>query len=156
MVEAPVGGHLALQLILAGVTKGRMTQVMTEGQGLGEVGIQIQRHGQGAGDLRHLQGMGQTGAIVISFMSDKDLGLLLEAPEGGGVDDAVPVPGEGRAGRTIAFREQPPARAGWILSPGHPARHAGRRHYERPTPDLFASRHISPHIEVNRDCHRDD
>jgi hypothetical protein len=36
--------------------------------------------------------MGETGAVEIAFVVDEDLGLVHEPPEGGGMDDPVPVP----------------------------------------------------------------
>lgn len=35
---------------------------------------------------------------MIAFMSDKDLGLLLQAPERGSMNDPVPIPGKGGPG----------------------------------------------------------
>jgi hypothetical protein len=40
--------------------------------------------------------MGQPRAEVITLMVDEHLRFVLQAPEGGSVDDAVPVPLKGR------------------------------------------------------------
>ena len=74
------------------MTKRRVAQIMAQGDGLGEVLIQAQGTGHGAGDLADFQGMGQPGAVVVPFRGKKHLGLLLQAPEGLAVQDTVPVP----------------------------------------------------------------
>ena len=98
----------------------------------------LSRHGpgDGRGDLRHLEGVGQAGALVVGG-EDEDLGLAGEAPEGGGVQDAVPValeagpplvgllrlgplPGASGPGRS---RRQ---RRGLRRFPGRPVHHRGR------------------------------
>jgi len=38
--------------------------------------------------------MGEAGAVEVALVVDEDLGLVHEPPEGGGMDDAVPVPVE--------------------------------------------------------------
>jgi hypothetical protein len=35
--------------------------------------------------------VGQPGAVEIALVVDKDLGLVLQAPKGTGMDDAVPI-----------------------------------------------------------------
>jgi hypothetical protein len=54
--------------------------------------------------------MGQAGAEMVAFMGDEDLGLFLQAAEGGGVDDAVAVARERRAGAAFGLRMEPAAR----------------------------------------------
>ena len=76
--------HLGLQLVLAGMAERRMAQVVGQGHGLGQVGVQPQRMGQRAGDLGHLQTVGQAGAVVVAFVGDEDLGLALQAAKGRG------------------------------------------------------------------------
>ena len=46
--------HQLVQHRLPRVAKGGVPQVVTQGNGLGEILIQLQRPGNGAGDLRHL------------------------------------------------------------------------------------------------------
>ena len=86
-----------VQLLLAGVAERRMAEVVGQRDGLGEVGVEAERLGDRAGDLGHLQRMGQPGAEVIALVGDEDLGLFLQPTEGRGVDDAVAVAGEGGA-----------------------------------------------------------
>ena len=44
-----------------------------------------------ARDLGDLDRMGEARAVIIALVLDEDLGLVLEAAEGGGMDDAVAV-----------------------------------------------------------------
>ena len=112
VIKAAIGLHLDLELIFPGVAEGRMTQIVGQSDGLGEVSVQPHGPGQGAGDLGDFQGMGQAGAEVIAFMGHKDLGLFLQAAEGAGVDDAVAVAGEGGARQAGMLGEPAPARSG--------------------------------------------
>ena len=52
--------------------------------------------------------MGHAGAVVVPLRLQKDLGLVLEPPEGLGVDDPVDVPLEAGAGGTGLQRRLPP------------------------------------------------
>jgi hypothetical protein len=66
----------------AGVTKGRMTEVMAQCCGFREVLVEAERAGNGACQLTDFKGVGEPGARMISNMRDEDLGLVLEATEG--------------------------------------------------------------------------
>ncbi len=57
--------HLAVQLVLAGMSERRMTDVVHQSQSLSEVFIQPQNRGNRTGDLRDLDGMGQAIAKVV-------------------------------------------------------------------------------------------
>ena len=63
----------------------------------GERLVQAQRGGHRPADLGHLQRMGETGNKVVTVRVDEHLGLVLEPPEGLGVEDPVPVPLESGA-----------------------------------------------------------
>ena len=67
--------------------------------------------GNGAGNLADFQRMGQPGPVVVPFRREKDLGLLLEAPEGLAVQDPVPVPLKARADRVRFLRQSTAAAA---------------------------------------------
>jgi hypothetical protein len=73
------------------MAEGRVAEVMGQRHGLGQVLVEAQRAGHGAGDLRHLQRMGQAGAEIVALMLHEDLRLVLEPPEGRGMDDPVAV-----------------------------------------------------------------
>jgi hypothetical protein len=74
-----------------------MSEIMRQGQGFNQVFIQSQTSGDSTTDLSNFQGMGQTGAVIITFMIDKDLGFVLEPPEGGTMDNSVAITFIGRA-----------------------------------------------------------
>src|SRR5207248_652747 len=42
-------------------------------------------------DLRHLERVGQAGAVIITLVLDENLGFMLQAPECRGMNDAVAV-----------------------------------------------------------------
>ena len=77
---------------LTGVAKGRMSQVMPHGDGLGKILVQAQGPCHGAGDPRDLQRVRHTGAVVIPLRSKEHLGLVHQAAEGLAVHNAVIVP----------------------------------------------------------------
>ena len=80
-----------VQTFLAGVTERGVSQVVREGNGLRQIGVEAQGARHRSGDLRDLQAVGQPGAEVVALRRHEDLGLLLEAPEGVGMDDPVAV-----------------------------------------------------------------
>jgi hypothetical protein len=41
--------------------------------------------------LRHLDAVGEPGAEEVALMVDENLGLVLKSPEGGGMNDTVPI-----------------------------------------------------------------
>ena len=51
----------------------------------------VQPAGDRAGDLGHLDGMSQPGAVVVAFVVDEHLGLVFQAPKCCGVNDAVTI-----------------------------------------------------------------
>jgi len=84
-----------------------------KGNPLGQILVQAQRPSDGAGDLGDLDRVGQAGAVVVALVLDEDLGLVLEAAEGRGVDDPVAVALERRAVGALGLgMEAPPAGAG--------------------------------------------
>ncbi len=89
-----------------------MAQVVRQRQGLGQVFVQAQGAGDGAGDLRDLDAVGQPGAVEIAFVVDEDLGLVLQFSKRGAVDDAVAVALPGGPGWRLGFVVQPAARGG--------------------------------------------
>ena len=63
------------------MAEGRMPQIMSQRHRFRQILIQAQRLGDGSGDLRHLQRMGQARPVVISLGSQKDLGFMLQPPK---------------------------------------------------------------------------
>src|SRR5690606_33654088 len=74
-----------------------------------------------ARDLRHLDRVGEPRAVVVALVVDEDLGLVLQPPEGAGVDDAVAVALKAGARRAL--------RLGQVATPAllGPAGEDGRR-----------------------------
>ncbi len=145
VVEPAIGLHEHLQLILAGMTERGMAQVVGERDGLGEINVQAERRGQGPRDLRHLQGVGQPGSEVIALMGHEDLGLLLQPPEGGAMDDAVPIPGERGAGGALGLGDLAPQGGCGIFGVGDTERQGGGHRTLHSDQPLGRGR-ISPHI----------
>jgi hypothetical protein len=70
---------------------------MPQSDPFGEIFVQTQGLGNGAGNLRNLKRMGETRAIVIAVRRQENLRLMLETAKGFAVDDAVSIPLESRA-----------------------------------------------------------
>ena len=68
-----------------------------------------QRPGDAGGHLGHLEGVGEPGPLMVGG-EDEDLGLARQAPEGGGVQDAVAVALEAGPPRVGLLGHRPPAR----------------------------------------------
>jgi hypothetical protein len=93
------------------MAEGRVAEIVDERHRLGQILVAAQRPGQRTRDLRDLDRMGQPRAVMVALMGDEDLRLVLEPAKGRGMDDAVAVALEGRAGAAFGFRHQPAARA---------------------------------------------
>ena len=91
LVVAEAAGHEPIDDALPGVTERRMAEVVAEGDGFRQFLVQPQHLGDAAGDLRHLERVRQPRAVVIAGRREEDLGLVLEPPEGLGVNDAVAI-----------------------------------------------------------------
>ena len=91
-------GQQFIQRTLSDMTVRGVTQIMPEGDGLGQVLVQTKGTGQRARHLRHLEGVRQAGTIVISFRRKKNLGLEFQTAEGFAVDNPIPV--------SLVFRAQ--------------------------------------------------
>ena len=92
MIEAIAkAAHLAVQLVFAGVRERRMTDVVRQRQGFGEVFVETERRGHGAGDLGHFDGVGEPVPKMIRDTRRKDLRLILQAAEGARMYDAVAI-----------------------------------------------------------------
>ena len=82
------------------VSEGSMSDVVSESDRLGQIGIQAQPRRDGTRDLRDLQSVRQTRPVMISLGRDKDLRLMLQATERFAVYDTISVPLKLRAERT--------------------------------------------------------
>ena len=105
----------AAERALAGMAEGRVAQVVRQRQRLGQVLVEPQHAGDGAGDLRHLQAVGQPRAVVVALVEHEHLRLVGQAPEGGGVHDAVAVALEGvRIGQAGSGWTRPALSSAWV------------------------------------------
>src|SRR5574340_1197359 len=73
------------------MTEWRMPEVMRQGDRLGEVFVQMQAARDGTGDLRDFDAVGQASAEQVALVVHEHLGLVFEAAERAGMDDAVAV-----------------------------------------------------------------
>ena len=82
---------------LARMAKRGVAEVMAEGNGFGEHFIELEGLGHCPGNLGNLQGVREAGPVMIAGRRKENLCLMLEAPEGLGVCDTIPVYLESRS-----------------------------------------------------------
>ena len=92
---------------LASMPEWRMTEIMPERQCLGEILVKAERAGDRSRDLLDFERVRQPRPVVIAFVEGEDLRLVLETPEGRGMDDPVAVPPEVVARCARRLRMQP-------------------------------------------------
>ncbi len=109
MVEAAERREAGIERALAGMAERWVTKIMGQRQGLGEVLVDAERPRQRPRHLRDFERMGEPGAVVIALVEHENLRLVLEAAEGGRVDDAVAVAAEGAAALADRLGVQPAA-----------------------------------------------
>ena len=112
--------HGGIERFFAGMAEGRMPDVVNQGKSLDQVHVEAKRARDGAGDLRHFEGVGQAIAEVVGEAAGEDLRLGFEAAKRAGVNDAVPVALEIVAIGMLGFRNS--ASAGLL----HPHRVVGQ------------------------------
>ena len=93
------------------MAEGSMAEVMPQGDGFGQVFVQAQRAGDGAGDLADFQRVGQPGAVMVAFRRKKDLRFLLEPSERLAVQNPITVALVARAQRVFRLRSAAAAAA---------------------------------------------
>ncbi len=113
--------------VLAGVAPRAVPAVVAEGDGLGQGHVEPTGPGHAGGHLGHLEGVGQPGPLVV-VGEHEDLGLAGQSAEGGGVEDAVPIPLEAGPPAVGLLGPHPPTRA---VGPGWPPVPAGRPPWPR-------------------------
>ena len=82
----------------------RVTQIVPQRNGLGELLVQLQHLRDGPRNLRHLQRVRQARAVVIAGGREEHLRLVLQPPERLAVDDAIAIVLERRAARRLRAR----------------------------------------------------
>src|SRR5665811_843854 len=86
---------IRVQGLLARMTPGSVSAIVAQSDGLGQCHVEPACSGNAGGHLGHLQGMGQSCALII-VREDEHLGLPGETTEGRGMEDPVTVPFEAR------------------------------------------------------------
>lgn len=97
--------HLEIKGLLTGVREGGVADVVGKGEGFGQVFIEAEGRGDGAGDLGDFDGVGEAITEVVGVAFAEDLGFVFQAAEGVGVDDAVAITLEFVAVRVLRFGE---------------------------------------------------
>ena len=91
MIEAADTGHGLVQRVFPRMAEGGMAEIVGERNGFNQIFVEAENARQRARDLRDLQAVGQSRAVVIAFVINEDLRLVDEPPERCGVYDAVAV-----------------------------------------------------------------
>jgi hypothetical protein len=113
--EVCVGKVLFQHLIdrfFASVPKGSVSKIVAKPDRFGKVFIETKRSRNDSGDLGDLEGMGKSGAVVILFGVDKNLGFMLQTAKSFAMQHSVPIPLECGSERVWFFRRLPPTRFG--------------------------------------------
>ena len=92
---APLALDELAQRFLAGVAERGVTDVVAQADRLGEGLVEAEAVGDRPTDLGDLEGVGQSGDVVVTLRVHEDLRLVLQAPECLGVEDPVTVALEG-------------------------------------------------------------
>ena len=87
-LEAADGGGDDVEGLLPVVPVGRVAEVVGQARGVDDVGVAAQGLAEGASDLGHLQGVGETGAHEVVAARTQHLCLGSQTSQGGGVQDS--------------------------------------------------------------------
>ncbi len=120
MVEAAERGQAGVERALPGMAERRMAEIVRQRQRLGEIFVESKPAGERAGHLRHFKGVGEPRAVMVALVEDEHLGLVLEAAEGGRVDDPVAIAAEGAAAFAGGLGMEPAAALGRVARVGRP------------------------------------
>ena len=120
VVEAAIGPEHFVERPFADMAERRVAEVMRQRERFGEILVEPERTRERARNLLHFQGMRQPGAVMVALVEHEDLGLVLQAAEGSGMDDAVAIPAEIVAARARRLGDEPA-----------PAQEPGRRQRAR-------------------------
>jgi len=84
--------HQLVEGRFTGVSEGRVTHIVSQGDGFSQVLVQSEDSCNRAPDAGDLHSMRQAGPVMIALVIEEHLGLVFQAAEGPAVDDPVPVP----------------------------------------------------------------
>src|SRR6202789_4658729 len=92
VIEAPREfAEAQVELLFSGVAEGRMADVVDERERFGEIGVEAESGGDGAGDLRDFEGVSEAVAKMVREASSENLRFGFEPAEGSRMDHAVAV-----------------------------------------------------------------
>lgn len=97
VIEAKaVGVQGFVEGFFAGMTKGRVANVVNEREGFCKRGVEAEGCGSGAGDLGYFESVSEAaaGVVALGFTTGEYLSLSGETAEGFGVQDAADVAGK--------------------------------------------------------------
>ena len=109
VVEAAPILEAARKCPLTGMSKWRMSEVVTERGGLRQVLVEREGAGERARNLRHFERVGQTSPVVVAFVIDEHLRLVAQAPKRRRMNEAIAVAPEVAAGRAGRLWPKPAA-----------------------------------------------
>ena len=89
VIEAACVPGQPVEGLFAGVAERWVAEVVGQRDGLRQVLVDAQRPGDRLGHLSDLEGVGESGAVVIALIIYEHLGFVLQAPKGAGMDHAV-------------------------------------------------------------------
>ena len=96
-----------IKSFFSSMTKRRVSQVMSQRNGLHQILIQSESLGNSTGDLRNLQCVSETVSVMISLRRQKNLSLILQSAKRLTVKNPVSVPLKYSAHITFFFRPFP-------------------------------------------------
>ena len=105
-------GQAVVESLFADVAKGRVPEVVTEPDRLGQVLIQPQGTRDSARHLRDLEGVREASSVVVAPWQHEHLGLVPQPPKRLAVDDPVAVALERGAQPAVGLRTPPGRRVG--------------------------------------------
>ena len=91
LIVSKAAGHQLVKGPLTGMSERGVPQIVSQGDGLGQVLVEGKRPGNGSGDSGDLQGVGHSGAVVVALRRKKHLCFLFQPPETFTVQNSVPV-----------------------------------------------------------------
>ena len=112
LVVVEAAGHQLVDDAFAGVAERRVAEVVAERDRFGQLLVQPQDLRDGARDLRHLERVGEPGAVVIARRREEHLRLVLQPAERLAVDDAIAIALERRPHVVFGLGPETAARIG--------------------------------------------
>ena len=108
VVEPAIRLHRIGQGVFTCVPERCVAQIVRQGHGFRKLTVQAKRAGDGPRDLRDLDRMRKTRPKIVALVLHEDLCLVLQPPEGAGVNDPVAVALKTRPEGALLLRKEPP------------------------------------------------